>query len=591
MNPKEILLGRLQSNSFFALCRGWLGLIDWKLVLLLSLPLLMVRLNDSWIFSYVLRGYIDPWVYFGYFLDLKQQLNTFAGTYYGTRLPWILPGFLAYKLFSPLTAAYVLHLAFYYAAITSLYLILKQLISPRIALLTTVLMGCHYFFLESIGIDYIDGAGLTYMLLTLLMLTNEERSKYFSLKIRLAGIFFGCLIYTQLFLITYIPLIVLYYLFINRGHPLLLIKPTLRLFVRGFIGLTVFLCLGNYFLNGTLFFYMPIFKWTKDFVLQANPWWSSITIWWTKAIWLVIPALTFIGSLFVLIFHRVTDSMKNRRVILFFQVYFILNVLMYIVLELVIRQPVLNLSYYSSYMLPGMFLALGSQFAVVVNQMKRKSFYLLLGFVVAVSLCPYVFVLDFRWVEQFHNRLMLMPILLGLLGFTAIFSFHRYFKAVGVVLVVLAIALVNINASKSWKLPDNNSALQKDSFLAVIKGSEATKSMDRKGNSRFWYNCHSQVGKVYQSLSSTYLWGYRLFNEDFPALTSTYLAYQLVLNDRIFLLSDDEEAFEKANKSLAEIGFRGEFLDERSVHQGPVNYKITHFKVCNLDQISEEAKN
>jgi len=119
--------------------------VDRGLLLLLALPLFLLLANPSWILTPT--GSIDPWVYFGYFRNLGHHLWTFAGTYYGTRLPQIIPGYLCNRLFPPLAAEYVLHLTFYYIAVISLYLILKQCFNSRVALLTSILMGCYPFFL------------------------------------------------------------------------------------------------------------------------------------------------------------------------------------------------------------------------------------------------------------------------------------------------------------------------------------------------------------------------------------------------------------------------------------------------------------
>src|SRR5476649_2493873 len=46
------------------------------------------------------NGYLDPWFYTGFFLSLPEFLTRFAGTYYGARISWLVPGYLAHRVFS-----------------------------------------------------------------------------------------------------------------------------------------------------------------------------------------------------------------------------------------------------------------------------------------------------------------------------------------------------------------------------------------------------------------------------------------------------------------------------------------------------------
>jgi hypothetical protein len=137
--------------------RPWFR-FDAGIFVLLALPWAILRFDTSWLFGYATSsiGLIDPWVYFGFFLDLTQHIRAFKGAYFTTRLAWTVPGALVYHAFSPVVATYVLHLAVFYAATLSLYLILKLTVSRRAALLATLLMAFHSYFLSSVGWTYID---------------------------------------------------------------------------------------------------------------------------------------------------------------------------------------------------------------------------------------------------------------------------------------------------------------------------------------------------------------------------------------------------------------------------------------------------
>src|SRR5437879_9227254 len=180
------------------------------------MPLLLLYVDKSWLFSSF--GYIDSWIYSGYFIDLPKHMHSFPGTYYGTRLSWLLPGFLAYHIFPPLVALHLLHILFYELSVLSLYLVLKHTVNQSAASLTAILMGGYAFFLWAIGWAYVDGTGITYFLLTMLVLTYAATSSRFDLWLVVAGICFACLIHSQLFLGVLTPVFILYYVVVNRRY-------------------------------------------------------------------------------------------------------------------------------------------------------------------------------------------------------------------------------------------------------------------------------------------------------------------------------------------------------------------------------------
>jgi len=248
--------------------------IDLKLGVLLLLPFLLTAINGSWLFLWPPRSPIDAWIYTGYFLDLAAHLKAFPTDYFGTRLPFILPGVLAHHLFSPILATFLFHLTFYIA----LYLILKKTICEKAAFLSALFMGFFHFFLEAMGSDYIDGGALTYLLLTLLILTHAKKR----FLLFLAGVLGGCALFTQFFLIVYAPLIVLYYLFFHKE-----IKAVLKYFPLGLFCITLVLGGINVLFHGKFLFFMPSLKMASNLYAQNNFWYPLAT-WWKSGIYLLL---------------------------------------------------------------------------------------------------------------------------------------------------------------------------------------------------------------------------------------------------------------------------------------------------------------
>src|SRR5215472_12545328 len=82
---------------------------DWNIVLLLGVMMIMPLLaSQDWLFDP--PGNIDAFKYVGLFLIFGRHLPEAEADYKISRLPWVLPGVILYKLFTPRAAHYILQL-------------------------------------------------------------------------------------------------------------------------------------------------------------------------------------------------------------------------------------------------------------------------------------------------------------------------------------------------------------------------------------------------------------------------------------------------------------------------------------------------
>lgn len=563
--------------------RSWLRRTDLALLPILALPLAILKLDDTWLFAYSAspQGFIDAWVYFGYFLDLTQHLQTFrSGAYYGGRLPWIVPGFLAYRLFPPLVAAYVLHVAFYWAAVVSLYLILKHTVSQRAALLTGLLMGCHSYFLWAIGWDYVNGAAITYVLLTVCALTYAARSERPRRWLVLSGVVFGATIYCHLFLITFAPLFVLYYRFAKNEYGRKSLASGFRFFAHGFLALSsLFVVFNILFKAAPLFFILPSLKSASKWV-AADPWFDPSYKWITSAIWLLFPAVMLVGSL---LFVNRRDSRTTARggFPWFWQGYFVLSAVIMLLWQLQ-GQPIFQVVYYTSYLIPATFLALGAQLAPVLEGFSRKQFAAICGGAAVLLLLPFAVPLHSRLIMVIQQHPWLWPAIAGTAGVTLLARRVRYTGALAVLLICAACGSLNLGTgTRTWGRagePDDP-ALQKQAFLAVVDSVRAVQQIDPSGHLFFWYDFRAPLGPLHRTVASTFLWARRLVSENFPLLGAQAEPPSLKLkipppHTRIAILTVDEAALEKAEQSMREVGLTARFIGQRSIREGPIAWNM-----------------
>jgi len=564
--------------------------IDPALLPLLALPLLILRVDDTWLFAYSAaaaqpgcqgseQGFIDPWIYFGYFLDLTHHLQTWRTGYFAGRLSWILPGFLAYRWLPPLLAARVLHVAFYWIAVISLYLILKNTVGRRAALLSALLMGCYSYFLWAIGWDYVDGAALTYVLLTLCVLTYAAKSARPRRLLMVSGAAFGAGIYCQFFLISFAPLFALYHWLAKREYGRNVLAPSLRPFLHGLLGITLLFALINLLLRAApLFFIFPSLSAAGKLAVRDNPWLNSSYNWITGAAWLLFPAVTLFGALLSVNARR-SASTSSRGFRSLWQLYFVLSAFVMLAWQL-LGQPVLQLVYYTSLLIPATFLALGSQMASVVQGFSRWKFAVLCCCAAVLLFLPFVLPLHSRVLMAMQHHRLLWPECLGLAGVALMVFQARFTRALAVLLVCAACACLSATTgTRTWGHPGepDDPAVQKPAFLAVVDSVRAVQEIDPTDHLLFWYDVEARLGRLHRSVSSTFIWSRRLVSETFPSLGKKLPAP----HTRIAILTVDEGALQAAEKSLRQAGLSARFLGQRTITEGPISWNMILIEVEN----------
>jgi 4-amino-4-deoxy-L-arabinose transferase-like glycosyltransferase len=552
---------------------------DAGILLIAGLPWVILRFDASWLFAYSTSsfGFIDPWIYLGYFLDLTQHLRTFKGAYFSTRLTWTVPGAIVYHLFSPLVAAHVLHLGLFYAATVSLYLILKMTVSRRAALLAALLMGSHSHFLCSVGWDYVDGAALSYLLMTLCSLTFAARAANPCRWLLAAGILAAFAIHAQFFLIVFFPLALGYYLFARREchQPAL---PGWRPFAWGLVAVTVLFGLFNMAVNGRFVFFINAMGMAAKLVI-SNPYTDHSYHWLAQATWLILPILSLLGAILCLRRRERLLTLPNAEFLLFWQRYLVLSVGTMVVLE-GIGEPVLQLRYYASYLMPAVFLAFGSQLAIVLDRLSRARLVLLSSCAVAVSLLPYVLPVSSRILDQSRQHPWLLPLALGSFGVVVISCQVRYVTSLALLLACLSLAaLTAASGTRTWAVTGqaDDAAHQKYAFLTIVDSVHAIQQLDPKGNLYFWYTYRGHWGMLYRAVASTYVWSYRLQSEVFPSVGGKLPP----AGRRILIFSEDPEAaLLKAEASLRDASLEAKYLQTRTIHEGPYRWYMTEIEVA-----------
>src|ERR1035438_8142406 len=233
----------------------------WPYTLAVALlPLIVLWHRDNALYSPPWYG--DSWFYLGFFRNLVEfKGSLFFDFYYGSRLSWVLPGFLIHSVFSVVAANCVLHLTVHIVATLSLFSTLRLTAGVRRAYLATMVFSVQPWLWAATGWDYPDGAGIAYCLLAMALLTRSALQPNGKWSLLLAGMALAAMAYAHLFLASLAPLLLLYYIGSawawRRTPP---IQAAARLFLWAGAGLAIvtaaFGCI-NYVLDGNFWFYAP----------------------------------------------------------------------------------------------------------------------------------------------------------------------------------------------------------------------------------------------------------------------------------------------------------------------------------------------
>ena len=541
--------------------------------ILLLLPALLAALNSNWMYSPA--GSIDAWVYTGYFHHLAAfKATLFPGEYYGSRLPWLLPGYLAYRFFSLYVANYVLHFTFYYAATFSFYSLLKRGFGPRNALLGTLLFGTHRLFLSAIGWDYVDGAGITYNLLCLACISQAVESRRRAVWLVLAGVAGFAMAYTNLFLAAFLPLPVVYFLILTNKrisrHLYKSMAELLLWFGGGAVLITTLLGTINYFLDGHFWFYAPSFRIFFALSSKGNQWRIEGLDWVSSAYWLGIPAA--VAAVSVVSAIRSFRSAPAPELI--HKRFFIWQYLAAagVMLAWQLKGGVgLQLAYYTSYLIPSMFLAVGAMIAVPGDEWQPRIYWSLsLG-----TLAAFAFSI---WLPGGAAIVMIRNAGFGAIALVAaiglmirVFFFRSWLSLIP--------ALFGLFLYQFVPPVQSSSRPTSYSWERIMKGAEAVWPYFQKGPAYFWYDEKEPYAQEFTSIASNYLWGFSYVGYRFPEVA---VPSNLRPDTTTILISNSDRAVQTAHVVMAQNRLLTNSVQTNTVSAGGVTYKLTAFEQADI---------
>jgi len=261
------------------------------------------------------------------------------------------------------------------------------------------------------------------------------------------------------------------------------------------------------------------------------------------------------------------------------------------ILQMVGKQS-FQIQYYASYLLPTAFMAAGAQLSFSLSRLTRNWYVVLIT--VMISLLAGSYLLFYQTpLHELTNSIdniwyLTAVLVIGLLCLMAA-NRRQILNATlaTLAMAVLALTPVTLLATNSRQIAYCACDQRLQNFQAVIESDDIISSYDTTGNLYFWYNSSESLGGLYKSIASTRLWGYRLINDKFPALSppdfpgqkNTGPLIKMPPGVEIVILSRDSNALSEANAALYELGLQASLVRVEEIRQGPINFKMTFIRL------------
>ncbi len=557
--------------------------LDGYLLSVILLPLIILLLDSNVFFSKA--GWLDSWYYYSYFRHLSEFKNVlFPNTYYGSRMSWILPGYLANRVFPPLAANYILHLATYYTAAVSLYVILKTFYSRATASLAVFTFTCNPYLWSAVGTDYVDGFGICCYLLALAILVRIESEERSRLRLSLAGAACAAVIYTNTVWLLLSPALFFFYLYLKRPTGRANIAKTVIHFViwfgTGAAALTLVLGVVNYRIDGNFWFYLPSILFTLQNATKAQPWHSADYEWVKHANWLLYAAVTAL----VIIAHRLRSIAAGKQDVTraagFFRWHFVFFSLVFVLLELK-GMYMLEWAFYASYLIPATFLVVGSALLDIDGESKPS---------LVVSVAAVILVLPWSgaglpaWTALSKTSpALLFSIAVGAILLRAILPGSRFSLAaclIGFTLLNFYIRGTTGQSAEQSDRPDG----ARNAFVRMTRSLDAIDQERQGGRVLFWYDTRDPHSDEFDSINSFFLWGYTWIGRSFPAIDP--VADERVTPGRMIAVlvtkGDSETVLEQANRAMKP---RGLAVTWRARHE--IEYEGVHYSIACMNLVRD----
>jgi hypothetical protein len=466
-------------------------------------------------------GYVDPFFYTGYMVNLKSLVSHFGITYYLMRLAVILPGKWTYGLFGAEHGFFVLEYFKMLVGCLSIFLIARRFYGLWVASFCAVFLCFLPWYVRANTWDYVDGFAINYILAGLAFVLVPRGLPLVSLA--LGG--FCCALATNsnLFALAIWSSFVPPWLIIHGFRPWDRFVKRAVSFFAGFIaaycGLTIY---ANKVLPGTGPFIERIsISYAQDLLSGGSHWWYQPVsrFFWAGNYYIVVPFVIALGAAIVVRrSQRYLRENGRPRLTAAFMLYLLVIITVYVVNQEVFHSPRITESYYFSYSVIPCVLVLMAMIGQFEETSPGVTHFALAGVTIAIPVLWKLLEFDSRY-ATISYVVFVLPLFLFVIGSAAEV---RYASTASVCIIVslLAISPFFLRSSADYGSLLEHVPYEMDVYAGAINLANAVERVAPldSGPIRFWYATQPGGHWLLGSITSIYL-GSRLWGSEPPTVT------------------------------------------------------------------------
>jgi len=516
--------------------------------------------------NYGPAGFLDPWFYTGYFTNFSYLLRHVGNTYYVSRLPWILPGLLAFHLAPPEAASVALNTAIVTVSAVALYWTVRWHFGRWCGILAAVLLVASPHFMATVGWDYPDGPAIAYgfAALAFAMRPHGNRAR----NTILAGMFLALSGLANMAGAPMILSIAAILLWRQRRDGRELAREALRIGVGA--GLTVLLlCPVSQVLFGRwTYFYWQIYQ----TIHIAG---SLASMWGTGAGFLAGAPRLFAPVFLLLLGPLLGRARAPRPAALEAWLSLLICFALYAVQEFVLKGAALRVHYQSSYLIVPTFFCAGAFLGELWNGSARLA--------AAMAASAVALPIWWRAANPSLTQGQTWIVLGAIFAAAMILASGARRSAVSCLLVAVLFCAPAFDGAIgfAWDRPAPLYGRNVEVFRSLMALQTYLKSaVDPRRKAQFWFDDGEPYHDLYRSAESLYLWMHHDFTRELSSASADALRAELAPNATLVHLTLDPERVGERRVLLAS---RGIATSNRREWNGPMGLHAVLEDVAGLE--------
>jgi hypothetical protein len=511
-------------------------------------------------------GTIDPWLYTALWTNFDQIYGSFSGTYYISRVPWIVPGYLLNDIFDARTAALGLHAAYFVGGGLLFYALCRRWLGVAAAAMGYVaLIGSQMYF-NAHRWDYQEGGVLTYMIGAFAFsLVRTQSRPLRAASLALGGVFAAAMVTTRVIDAAYLVGLPLLYVAVSaelpQGERWKQFARDVGAFAAGAAALLVACGVFARSHGEEFLFFMPQVRVVQSTSGGYNQ--IPVDVWLPLSPYFWVPLFVIIFAAAVLAVGPKGDRLA-RRTLVAATLWLALLYVVFAAWQFLGDGWLFNLTYYFSSFLVPTLLCLTAAAAVLIGgpALSRRSILVVIACGVAV-LGPVV------WIYRPDSALrtatgygddsyIAMFVVMGVATLLAVLRRVPRLRAIGAAAVVAGFFAAAYGVDASYTTLSNGASDPRTGAL-YDEGQKLVRHLRANGYKktlpRIWYDA-SDVASGIGSIQSLYYYAFTYLDIAMPAINDTFRLRMTAWHpQRIVLLCADVRC-KGAESALRRAGYK-----------------------------------